>query len=116
MKSVPSYSSPSAILGIAAAPRNATAAPRATAMDGGSTANAGGNLRPAVRENVLPALLGAQDVDQALRLAALVRVALIENLLEDAARTFGVAHVDVGTRQVELRADLGHRLRVEAHF
>src|SRR5690606_24901181 len=57
--------------------------------------------------------LRAQRIDQALRLAALARVAFVEHFLEDAARAFGIAHVDVRAREIELRADLGHRLRIE---
>src|SRR5688572_14997841 len=104
MKSVPSYSSPSAILGIwleedCQGPETQRP-PRGTAMDGGSAANAGRDLRPAVRRGTYA--LRAQDVDQTLRLAALIRIAFVEHLLENAARTLWVAHVDIRTREVEL--------------
>src|SRR5690606_33758256 len=60
-----------------------------------------------------PRSLSGERVDQTLRLAALPGVALVEHFLEDAARTLRIAHVDVGPREIELRADLRHRVRVE---
>src|SRR5690606_17357183 len=54
-----------------------------------------------------------ERVDQTLGLATLPGVAFVEHFLEDAARALGIAHVDVRPREIELRADLGHRMRIE---
>src|SRR5690606_21960867 len=54
-----------------------------------------------------------QRVDQTLRLTALPGVSLLENLLENASGPVRIAHIDIGAREVELRADLGHRVRIE---
>src|SRR5690606_14308548 len=86
--SLPSYSIPSAIFGIGD-------------FTGALSAPAGS--RSVTRERV----------DQALRLAPLPGIAFVEHLFENAARALRVAHVDVRPREVELRADLGHRMRIE---
>ena len=47
-----------------------------------------------------------------LGLLALAAVAFVEDFLEDAARPARVAHVDIGPREIQLGAHLGHGARV----
>src|SRR5580698_6944824 len=66
----------------------------------------------ATRRPVSPTLTG-QSLDQALRFLLLTGGPFLHDFLENAARTFRIAHVHVCPCQVELGADFAHRHRFQ---
>src|SRR5712692_191850 len=61
-----------------------------------------------------PTLTG-QSLDQALRFLFLTGRAFLHDFVENAARAFGIAHVHVRPRQIELGAHLAHGHRFQLH-
>ncbi len=58
--------------------------------------------------------LAGQSLDQALRFLFLTGRTFADDFLENAARAFRIAHVHVGSRQIQLGAHFAHGHRL--HF
>src|SRR5258708_7490097 len=56
-----------------------------------------------------------QSFDQPLRFLFLTGGAFLHDFVENAARAFGIAHVHVRPRQIELGAHLAHGHRLQLH-
>src|SRR5258708_29895942 len=57
--------------------------------------------------------LTGQILDQALRFRFLARRTFADDFLENAARAFWIAHVHVGSSQVQLGSHFAHRYRFQ---